>query len=158
MVYILVTRIGPCFLKRTGHMTISRFGPLLAIAGVACLLVWTPQGRAPQRVPTEADLGSGFRFCGSREAGSCPPVDLKSPSTVGAIRAIAPRLPEASGSNKEIKVQLAYADLEGAAPALGALSAVRPPAETAAFKPSAPPPVASAPALDTVLPPPAPDS
>jgi soluble lytic murein transglycosylase len=83
---------------------------------------------------------------------------LKSPSTVGAIPARAPApSAEAAGSDKEVTVQLAYADLEGAAPALGALAALTPPADMAAREPPAPPPVIpepSAPAADTALPPP----
>ncbi|HEV7480861.1 MAG TPA: hypothetical protein VGO05_11355, partial [Roseiarcus sp.] len=53
-------------------------------------------------------------------------------------------------SDKEAKVQFDYASLEGAAPALGAPSAVTPPAATAALAPSAPP----EPAADPALPPP----
>src|SRR5271166_6637155 len=31
-------------------MTMLRFGPLLAIAGAACLVAWTPEGRLPPEV------------------------------------------------------------------------------------------------------------
>ena len=34
-------------LNGTGPMTMLRFGPLLAIAGAACLVAWTPEGRPP---------------------------------------------------------------------------------------------------------------
>ncbi len=137
-------------------MTILRFGPLLAIAGAACVLAWTPEGRVREPVPVQADLASRLA---SADLTKSPPehaVDLGSPSTVGAIpaRGAAPSTGGA-GSDKEVKVQLAYADLEGAAPGLGALSAVRPPSDMAGLQPPAPPPVApkpSAPAVDTVSP------
>jgi soluble lytic murein transglycosylase len=139
-------------------MTIFRFGPLLAIAGAACLVAWTPEGRAPAPAPREADLASRFASADLAKSPSRDADGLKSPSTVGAIPARAPASSaEAAGSDKEVKVQLAYADLEGAAPALGALSAVRPPAETAALEPSMPPvaaPEPTAPAAEPALPPP----
>ncbi len=58
------------------------------------------------------------------------------------------------GSDKEAKVQFAYASLEGAAPVLGAPSAVTPPAGTASLERSPPPPAQPEPAADAALPPP----
>jgi soluble lytic murein transglycosylase len=141
-------------------MTISRFGPLLAIAGAACLVAWTVERRAespraPESVLTEADLVAHTHVSPPAPE---PAVGLKSPSGVATENAAVPApSAEAAQSDKEAKVQFAYADLEGAAPALGAPSAVTPPGEAAAKEPSAPPPPAaelSAPAADSALPPP----
>ena len=161
-VYVLVTKIGPSSMKRTGPMTILRFGPLPAIAGAACLVAWTPEGRAPEPAPSLAisapKLASPFPDVDPSKLAHGRAANLESPSTVGAIPAGIPAPSvEADRSDKEVKVQLAYADLEGAAPALGALSAVTPRAEMAALEPSAPPPAAqepSAPAAAPALPPP----
>ncbi|MBV8795382.1 MAG: hypothetical protein JO136_10660, partial [Hyphomicrobiales bacterium] len=137
-------------------MTILRFGPLLAIAGAACLIAWTPEGRAPEPAPklalSEPNLTSLFADTDPSKRAPGRAVDLESPSTVGSIRAPSA---DAERSDKEVKVQLAYADLEGSAPALGALSAIAPHPGMAALEPSAPPPAAlqpSAPALIPVLP------
>ena len=62
------------------------------------------------------------------------------------------------GSDKQAKVQFAYASLDGAAPALGAPSAVTPPAETAALEPAAPPPEPLSPAADPASPPRSPEA
>ena len=144
-------------------MTILRFGPLLAITGAACLVAWTPEGRAPEPVPSlvlsAPKLASPVPDADPSKLALGRAASLESPSTVGAIPASVPApSAEADRSDKEVKVQLAYADLEGAAPALGALSAVAPHAEMAALEPSAPPPAApepSAPAAAPALPPPA---
>ena len=101
MVYILVTRIGPSFLKRTGHMTISRFGPLLAIAGAACLLAWTPQGRVAGAGP-DAKRTSGPAFA---SADLAKPASCDARSTLSLLPPLARyallprayrRLPEAT--------------------------------------------------------------
>jgi soluble lytic murein transglycosylase len=138
-------------------MTILRFGPLLAIAGAACLIAWTPEGRAPEPAPKLAlsELNPTSLFADTDPSKRAPEraVDLGSPSAVGSIRAPSA---DAERSDKEVKVQLAYADLEGAAPALGALSAIAPHLDMAALEPSAPPPAAlqpSAPAATPALPP-----
>ncbi|HEY1888186.1 MAG TPA: hypothetical protein VGG86_19385, partial [Roseiarcus sp.] len=148
-------------------MTIVRFGPLLAIAGAACLVAWTPEGRAPEPAPglvlSAPKLASPFPDADPSKLALGRAASLESPSTVGAIPASVPApsveaaLGEAVRSDKAVKVQLAYANLEGAAPALGALSAIAPHAEMAALEPSAPPPAApepSAPAATPALPPP----
>ena len=148
-------------------MTTLQFGPLLAVAGAACLIAWTPEGRAPEPVPRLAlsapKLASPFPDADPSKLTPGRAASLESPSTVGAIPASIPApsaeaaLDQAARSGKEVKVQLAYADLEGAAPALGALSAVAPHAEMAALEPSAPAsaaPEPSAPAATPALPPP----
>jgi soluble lytic murein transglycosylase len=143
-------------------MRIVRFGPLLAIAGAACLVAWTPEGRAPEPAPrlalSEPKLASPLADADPSKLAPVRAVSLEAPSIVSSIPASAPaRSAEADPSDKEVKVQLAYANLEGAAPALGALSAIAPHTDTAALEPSAPPPAApepSAPAVDSALPPP----
>jgi soluble lytic murein transglycosylase len=143
-------------------MRIVRFGPLLAIAGAACLVAWTPEGRAPEPAPrlalSEPKLASPLADADPSKLAPVRAVSLEAPSIVSSIPASAPaRSAEADPSDKEVKVQLAYANLEGAAPALGALSAIALHADTAALEPSAPPPAApepSAPAVDSALPPP----
>ena len=127
-------------------MTILRFGPLLAIAGAACLVAWTPKGRSPEPAPklavSEPNLASPSADADSSKPVPGRAISPESPSTVGATQASVP-LPsaEVDGSVKEAKVQLAYANLEGAAPALGAPpSAVMPPATTAVPESSAPAP------------------
>ncbi|HSU99029.1 MAG TPA: lytic transglycosylase domain-containing protein [Roseiarcus sp.] len=128
-------------------MTISRFGPLLAIVGAACLVSWTPEERAVKPTPrlalSEPNPSASPDPAASKPAASKPAPrgaeSLESPSAVGAISAIAPAsLTAPAASDKPVKVELAYADLEGAAPALGALSAVTPRAGTAALEPRAP--------------------
>ena len=128
-------------------MTISRFGPLLAIVGAACLVSWTPEERAVKPTPrlalSEPNPSASPDPAASKPAASKPAPrgaeSLESPSAVGAISAIAPAsLAAPAASEKPVKVELAYADLEGAAPALGALSAVTPRAGTAALEPRAP--------------------
>ena len=92
---------------------------------------------------------------GSASSSSPGAAGLKPLSTIGVEHAGAPlAATEAVRSDKEAKVQFAYASLEGAAPALGAPSAITPPAETAALEPAAPPPAPPAPAADPALPPP----
>jgi soluble lytic murein transglycosylase len=144
-------------------MTILRFVPLLALAGAACLGAWTLEKRAaspraPQSALTEADLASHFAHTHVSPPVPEPAVGLKSPSGVATENsAVSAPSTEAAQSDKEAKVQFAYADLEGAAPALGAPSAVSPPGEAMAPETSAPPPPApelSAPVADSALPPP----
>jgi soluble lytic murein transglycosylase len=147
-------------------MKILRFAPLLAIAGAACVVAWTLQGHLspPPLKPalTEADLASHFAHTQVSAPTPGPAVGLQSPSKVATEKAAAPApSTEAVGSDKQAKVQFAYADLEGAAPALGAPSAGAPSADTAVVEPPAPPhsaPELSAPAADPALPPPPPVS
>jgi soluble lytic murein transglycosylase len=137
-------------------MRILRFAPLLAFAGAACVVAWTPHGHSPSPEVATLDRALVSRVDGAppetasitsgpKSLRPTPPLDTASaPSTSpGAVR-----------SDKEAKVQFAYSSLEGAAPALGAPSAVTPPAETASLEPSAPPPATQEPAADPALPPP----
>ena len=75
-------------------MTILRFGPLLAIAGAACLVAWTPEGRAPEPVPRLAlsapKLASPFPDADPSKLALGRAASLESPSTVGAIPASIP--------------------------------------------------------------------
>ncbi len=160
-------------------MRILRFAPLVAVAGAACLVAWTPEWRpSPPEVATldralvsrvdgapaeTASMTSGSKSLratpsleyGSASSSSPGAAGLKPLSTIGVEHAGAPlAATEAVRSDKEAKVQFAYASLEGAAPALGAPSAITPPAETAALEPAAPPPAPPAPAADPALPPP----
>src|SRR5580692_2673590 len=170
MVYILVTKIGPSSLERTGPMRILRFAPLLAVAGAACVVAWTPHGHSPPRDVASLDRAAVSRVVGAptetasmasgpKSLPATPPLDSgsapsTSPEAAGRDLPSTDRVPalpgEVARSDKEAKVQFAYASLDGAAPALGAPSAVTPPAETAALEPSAPP----EPAADPALPPP----
>src|SRR3984885_11692928 len=161
MVYILVTKIGPSSLERTGPMRILRFARLLAVAGAACVVAlmprWRPSPPPPLRPAlSELNPASQFTHADRSEPGPERAVGFKSPSVGGAEPASAPPpSTPAVRSDEEAKVQFAYASLEGAAPALGAPSAVTPPAETASLEPSAPPPPATPePAADPALPPP----
>ena len=176
MVYILVTKIGPSSLERTGPMRILRFAPLLAVAGAVCVVAWTPHGHNPPDVATldrtavsrvvGAPTTTASMTSGPTSLSATPPPDSGSaPSTsseaAGRDLTSTDRVPaplgEVARSDKEAKVQFAYASLEGAAPALGALSAVTPPAETASLEPSAPPPATPEPSAapaDAALPPP----
>ena len=43
-------------------MTMFRFGPLLAVAGAACLVAWTPEGRPPPPEVATLDRAPGSRF------------------------------------------------------------------------------------------------
>ena len=124
-------------------MTMFRFGPLLALAGAACLVAWTPEGRPPPPEVATLDRASGSRFdappdeTGSiskatQSAVAARPIigDQRLPERVSLAAAeptVAPvSLPEQAPSDALSKVQFAYADLEGAAPALGALSELLP--------------------------------
>ena len=202
-------------------MTMFRFGPLLALAGAACLVAWTPAGRPPpaevatfERPPNshfgaapaetasvtgatqsaraaqpmveyasassagaepaaviaspppkaalrDGDLASQFAYADVPNVETAPsapgrPIGLKSPSIVGAESARVPA-PSAGAARSDagFKVQFAYANLEGAAPALGAPSAIAAPGPTAAPEPSAP---SVGPTPSRVLPPPPPRS
>ena len=165
-------------------MTILRFGPLVAIAGAACLIAWTPEGRPPppevatlDRAPrsrfdapapapapalSDADLTSQFAYAGVSSAETAPPapgrvVGLKSASTLAAEPASAPApSAEIVRSDEDVKIQFAYSNLEGAAPALGAPSAIAPSAPAAVPDRSAPAaaaPEPSVPAAGPALPP-----
>jgi soluble lytic murein transglycosylase len=170
-------------------MTILRFGPLLAIAGAACLVAWTPEGRPPPPEVATLSLVSGSHSDAAPTetasvTGAAPPA-IAAPPTLGdqrvpahssavgaatqeagpsAVReepAGAPTPPSgAARSDEDVKVQFAYANIEGAAPALGAPSGAAPPTAAAVPEPSAPTPgpELSAPAADAALPPPAPVS
>ena len=172
MVYILVTKIGPSSLERTGPMEMSRFAPLLAVAGVACVVAWMRHGHTPPPDVATLDRAAVSRVVvaptetasmtsGPKSLAATPPLDSGSaPSTsleaAGRDLPSTDRVPASPGevarSDKEAKVQFAYASLDGAAPALGAPSAVTPPSETASLEPPAPPPSAtSAPAAELRL-------
>ena len=135
-------------------MRILRFAPLLAVAGAACVVVWTPRWRPsppPPPRPALGELNLASQFAHADRSEPEHAVGFKSPSVGGAEHA---GVPSASTtvvrSDMEARVRFAYASLEGAAPALGAPSAVTPPAETASLEPFAPP----EPAADPALPPP----
>jgi soluble lytic murein transglycosylase len=153
-------------------MRILRFAPLLALAGAACVVAWAPHGHPPppevatvDRAPVSrvegAPTETASMTSGPKSLRATPPLDYGSASSTGSEAAgrdpaSAGRVP-APSTSKEAKVQFAYASLEGAAPALGAPSAVTLPAETASLEPSAPLPATperSAPAADPALPPP----
>jgi soluble lytic murein transglycosylase len=153
-------------------MTMFRFGPLMALAGAACLVAWTPEGRPPPPQVAALDRAPGSRFdAAPTETASVPrtaPSVSAMPPTVGygsassagsepvAVTASPP--PEAALSDADlgsVKVQTAYANFEGAAPVLGAPSTIAPSATAAIPEPSAPAlaPGLSAPAADAALPP-----
>jgi soluble lytic murein transglycosylase len=149
-------------------MKILRFGPLLAVASAACLgaaglVAWKYEGHPPPPPPKAALSEGGFA---SRANVSEPApgraADPKSPLTLGVEPP--PSVPAPSGeadrSGKDTKVQLAYANLEGGAPALTAPPAPGPPLTVAVPEPSAPAPgpELSAPVADPALPPPPPVS
>ncbi len=165
-------------------MKISRFGPLLAIVGAvglgaAGLVAWKYEGRSASHQVTTLDRDHGSRVAGpppspkpalseadlvrSAHADVSEPApgvaaDPKSPSTFTPDPAkVPPPSVDSLPTGKDAKNQLAYANLEGAAPELGASSA---PAPTAIPEPSAPAPGPgpSAPAADAALPLPPPVS
>jgi soluble lytic murein transglycosylase len=155
-------------------MRILRFAPLLAVAGAACVVAWTPHGHSPPPEVATLDRAAVSRVVsaptttasmtsGPKSLPATPPPDSgsapsTSPEAAGRDLPSTDRVPalpgEVARSDKEAKVQFAYASLDGAAPALGAPSAVTPPSETASLEPPAPPPATSAPAADSALPPP----
>jgi soluble lytic murein transglycosylase len=165
-------------------MKISRFGPLLVVAGAAGLgaaglVAWKYEGRSPLHEVTMLDRTHGSRVAAALPSPKPAPseadlarlahadvtapapgrtADLKSPSTVGLEP---PSVPAPSvdsrPSDKDAKVQLAYANLEGAAPTLASPTGLAPPAPAAVPEPPAPPEV-SAPAADPALPLPRPVS
>ncbi len=144
-------------------MKILRFGPLPAVAGAVflgavCLVAWTLHGHPPPAKPSlsEADLAR-FAHADLSARAPRPAVGLKSTSTAGAEPASPPApSAEAALSDKDVTVQFAYANPEGAAPALGPPSALAPAAPVVSA-PSAlvPGPAQSVPAADPALPPPA---
>ncbi len=141
-----------------------------------CAVAWTPHWHSPPPevatldraavsrgivAPTEtASTTSGPKSLPATappDSGSAPST---SPEAAGRDPPSTDRVPappdQVARSDKEAKVQFAYASLDGAAPALGAPSAVTPPSETAALEPPAPPPATpapSAPAADPGSPP-----
>src|ERR1700678_3673301 len=139
-------------------MRILRFAPLLAVAGAACVVVWTPRWRPsppPPPRPALSTLNLASQFAHTDRSELDHAVGFKSPSVGGAEHAsVPPTSTAAVRSDKEARVRFAYASLEGAAPALAAPSAVTPPAETASMDPSAPPPPPPEPAADPAVPPP----
>ncbi len=142
-------------------MKILRFASLLAVGGAAglcaaCLIVWTLHWHPPASKPalSEADLA---RFAHADLSAPRPAVGLKSTPPAGAETAGLPASSaEADRSDKDVTVQFAYANLEGAASALGAPPA-GPPAAPPVSEPTAPipGPEMSSPAADPALPPPA---
>ena len=169
-VYTLFTKNGPSSLNGAGPMKISRFGPLLAVAGVVCLgaaglVAWKYEGRSPPPPPkvalNEADLAAWSAHADVAAPRPGPTADLKLPLTVGAEEpAVLAPTTGSDRSDKDAKVQLAYANPEGAAPTLAARPTPAPALTVAVPEPSAPPPSPepSTPAADPVLPPPAPAS
>ena len=130
-------------------MTILRFGPLLALAGAACLVAWTPHGRSPPPEVAALDRASGSRS-------DVPPTETASltraaqsasaartaigdglASLSGAEPAVvpAPSAPAADLSDKDVEVGLASANLEGASPSLARSSATAPPVTAATPEP-----------------------
>src|ERR1700727_3631073 len=107
MVYILVTKMGPSSLERTGPMRILRFTPLLAVAAAACLVAWTPQGHSPPLEVATLDRALGSRLdrappetaritSGPKSLRPTPPLDTASaPST--SPEAAGHDLPSTSG-------------------------------------------------------------
>ena len=124
-------------------MRIFRFTPLLAVAAAACLVAWTPHGHSPPEVATldralvsrvdGAPPETASITSGPRSLPPIPPLDTASaPSTSPEVAErdlpfsrVTPSATEAARSDKEAQVRFAYASLEGAAPALGAPSAVK---------------------------------
>jgi soluble lytic murein transglycosylase len=148
-------------------MKILRFGPLLAVGGIVCLgaaglVAWTLSGH-PLRPPPKAALSEPDLAPHANVSEPAPgrAAALKSPPTPGVEppSVLAP-LAVAAPSDKDAKVQLAYANLEGAAPELGASPAPASAAQGAIPEPSAPAPgpELSAPAADPASPPPPPVS
>jgi len=109
-------------------MTMLRFGPLLAIAGAACLVAWTPEGRLPPEVAAldrapaslfDAPATETASVTGAaRSASAAPPIlGYGSASSAGAEpAATAPPPPEAARSDADLASQLAYADVPEPAP------------------------------------------
>jgi soluble lytic murein transglycosylase len=153
-------------------MTMFRFGPLLAVAGAACLVAWTPEGRLPPPEVATLDRAPISRFdAAPTETASVTRTALPAiaaPRTVGdrrpngaatreaGLSGAPPPPPGAARSSLGFKVQFAYADLEGAAPVLGAPAGATPLTAAAVPESSAPTPgpELSAPAADAALPPP----
>ncbi len=106
-------------------MTMLQFGPLLAIAGAACLVAWTPEGRPPPPEVATLDRGPGSRSDApptetasvTRAAQSAstpaPTIGYGSASSAGAeptaVSASPP--PEAALSDANLAAQFAYADV-----------------------------------------------
>src|SRR5271165_2471817 len=109
-------------------MTMLRFGPLLAIAGAACLVAWTPEGRLPPEVAAldrapaslfDAPATETASVTGAaRSASAAPPIlGYGSASSAGAEpAATAAPPPEAARSDADLASQFAYADVPEPAP------------------------------------------
>ena len=142
-------------------MTLFRFGPLLAAGGAACLVAWTPEGRAPPPPDIAAvDLGSGSRFdarpvespsgaVGSAQsARAAPPmIGYGSAFSAGAGAAPASAPPaEAALSDANLAAQFAYADISE--PAQGRVVGLKPPSAVGEDPDGVPPPQSEAPRSD----------
>jgi soluble lytic murein transglycosylase len=106
-------------------MTMLRFGPLLAIAGAACLVAWTPEGRPPRPEVATLDRGPGSRSdapptetasvtrAAQSASTAAPTIGYGSASSAGAELAAvsASPPPEASLSDANLASQFAYADV-----------------------------------------------
>jgi soluble lytic murein transglycosylase len=138
-------------------MKFLRIGPILTVAGAvglgaAGLVAWTTHGRPPppKAALSEVDLASHANVS---EPAPGRATEFRSPLTLGVEPPSVPApSAESDRSDKDAKVQLAYANLEGAAPAL---AAPVPPLTVSVPEPSAPPPNPefSTPAVDPALPP-----
>ena len=106
-------------------MTMLRFGPLLAIAGAACLVAWTPEGRPPRPEVATLDRGPGsgsdapptetasVTRAAQSASTAAPTIGYGSASSAGAELAAvsASPPPEASLSDANLASQFAYADV-----------------------------------------------
>jgi hypothetical protein len=127
----------------------------------ALAAVHPPLLDSPKSDAHDANLAPQFAYADIPGPARGSVVGLKPPAVLGAEPARVPAAsPGPAQGDTDAKVQLAYADPEGAAPTLGASSEIAPPSSTAALEPSAPAatPEPSAPAAGPVLLPPPPTS
>ena len=142
-------------------MTLFRFGPLLAAGGAACLVAWTPEGRAPPPPDIAAvDLGSGSRFDARPVESSSggvglaqsardarPTIGYGSAFSAGAGPAPASAPPvEAALSDANLAAEFAYADISE--PAQGRVAGLKPPSAAGEEPDGVPPPQSEAPRSD----------
>ena len=141
-------------------MTMFRFGPLLAAGGAACLVAWTPEGRAPP--PPDSRRGrSWLRLAFRRQAGRKP-----SGAGLGSIgarcaaddwiwlrflrrrrtRAASAPPVEAALSDANLAAEFAYADVSE--PAQGRVAGLKPPSAAGEEPDGVPPPQSEAPRSD----------
>ena len=106
-------------------MTMFRFGPLLALAGAACLVAWTPAGRPPPAEvatferPPDSHFGAApaetASVTGATQSARAaqPMVEYASASSAGAEPAavIASPPPKAALRDGDLASQFAYADV-----------------------------------------------